>query len=410
MNAREVKGRQIAATGRVRRKGDLYVVPSASSGSDYVVDLAAEDGPTCTCTDYEQRRARCKHIEATFFTIIQESTDDDGAKVVTITRVKRTTYRQPSWPAYHAAQENEREHFADLLRGLCEGIQQPQQGRGRPRHHFADVIFGLVWRTFSGKSLRRMMGELREMQERGNLETVPHFNSLTDYIERADVTPLLKLLIEESALPLRAVERDFAVDSSGFTTAKFNRWFDEKYGRMRSEHQWLKVHAMVGVKTHAITAVEITGQDGADSPQFPGLVASTAARFNVRDITADKAYLSKENLRAVVAVGGTPYVPFKSNSSGGKGSTLWSKMFHTFHAERETFLAHYHARSNCETAFSMIKGKFGETIRSRTPTAQVNEILCKILCHNICCLIKAIYELKLEPKFWQPLDGSHDVN
>jgi hypothetical protein len=29
-----------------------------------------------------------------------------------------------------------------------------------------------------------------------------------------------------------------------------------------------------------------------------------------------------------------------------------------------------------------------------------NEVLAKILCHNICCLISAIYELGIAPTFW----------
>jgi hypothetical protein len=30
------------------------------------------------------------------------------------------------------------------------------------------------------------------------------------------------------------------------------------------------------------------------------------------------------------------------------------------------------------------------------------EALCKILCHNICCLISAMYELGINPEFLQP--------
>ena len=41
----------------------------------------------------------------------------------------------------------------------------------------------------------------------------------------------------------------------------------------------------------------------------------------------------------------------------------------------------------------MIKMKFGGAVRSKTPTAQVNEVLAKILCHNICVLIQSFYEL-----------------
>ncbi len=48
----------------------------------------------------------------------------------------------------------------------------------------------------------------------------------------------------------------------------------------------------------------------------------------------------------------------------------------------------------------MIKAKFGDALRSKTEVAQVNEALCKVLCHNICCLIQSIFELGIEPTFW----------
>jgi hypothetical protein len=28
-----------------------------------------------------------------------------------------------------------------------------------------------------------------------------------------------------------------------------------------------------------------------------------------------------------------------------------------------------------------------------------NEVLCKILCHNLCCLIQAMHELGIKPDF-----------
>lgn len=93
-----------------------------------------------------------------------------------------------------------------------------------------------------------------------------------------------------------------------------------------------------------------------------------------------------------------PYIPFKENTTG-QGSELWRRMYHFYQFNRQMFLAHYHKRSNVETTFSMIKGKFGGSIRSKTPVAQRNEVLCKVLCHNICCLISSIYELGLEPTF-----------
>lgn len=40
---------------------------------------------------------------------------------------------------------------------------------------------------------------------------------------------------------------------------------------------------------------------------------------------------------------------------------------------------------------------------SQSDVGQMNEALCKVLCHNICCVISAIYELGIEPQFEQKL-------
>ena len=76
-------------------------------------------------------------------------------------------------------------------------------------------------------------------------------------------------------------------------------------------------------------------------------------------------------------------------------------MFHYYQFRRDEFLMHYHKRSNVESTFSMIKAKFGDHVRSKTDVAMVNEVLCKVLCHNICCLIQSMYELNIEPTFWR---------
>ena len=48
----------------------------------------------------------------------------------------------------------------------------------------------------------------------------------------------------------------------------------------------------------------------------------------------------------------------------------------------------------------MIKSKFGDSLRSKTETAQINEALCKVLCHNLRCLIQSMFELNLKAEFW----------
>ena len=155
---------------------------------------------------------------------------------------------------------------------------------------------------------------------------------------------------------------------------------------------------MTGVKTHVVTSVEITGRHDHDEPMLPPLVEETAANFNVKEVSADKAYSSTDCHDAIVKVGATPYIAFKSNATGAVGG-VFQKMFHFFQYKRDEFLTHYHQRSNVETTFSMVKSKFGGSIRSKGNVAQTNEVLCKILCHNLCVLIQSIFEFGIEPKF-----------
>ena len=47
----------------------------------------------------------------------------------------------------------------------------------------------------------------------------------------------------------------------------------------------------------------------------------------------------------------------------------------------------------------MIKSKFGDSVKSKSWSAQVNEVLCKIVCHNICVVIHEMFELGIKPNF-----------
>lgn len=77
---------------------------------------------------------------------------------------------------------------------------------------------------------------------------------------------------------------------------------------------------------------------------------------------------------------------------------LWKKMYHYFMLNNDAYMAHYHKRSNSESTVHMMKSKFGDSIRSKTWTAQVNETLCKVICHNICVIIQSMYELGITPE------------
>ena len=400
---RRQRGLAIAALVPVSKDKIGYRVPSQSSKGSYIVTLNGKGGKDgCSCPDYEERQQYCKHLYAVQYIIQREELTGGG---VAETRAVRVTYGR-NWAAYNSAQSHEGEHFSTLLRALRHTVPQPpQRGPGRPRLPISDMLFAVMVKVYSTMSTRRAMSNLRAAHTDGVLDRLPGFASLFRFLEDPGLTPILEDLIERSALPLRAVEVDFAVDSAGFATKTYIRWFDKKWGREVKETQWIKAHLICGVKTNVVTSAKIGTARSNDSPYLSTLVEATAQNFDMQEVSGDKAYSSHKNLQAIEAVGAVPYVPFKWTASGSTGDALWDKMYHYYSYNRAEFLAHYHKRSNVETVFSMIKAKFGAALRTKTPTAQTNEGLAKVLAHNIVVLIHSMYELGINPEFGGDLDG-----
>lgn len=393
MDTRQFAGLELAARANIARQGGFFLVPSLTHKGSQRVDY---DATACSCDDFELHGQPCKHIHAVRyykerFRSAPELPADPAA------RPKRPTYRQ-QWPAYNAAQTGEKRAFLGLLADLCGTVDEPPPAKtGRPRIPLRDALFAAVFKVYSTVSGRRFMCDLENAQDKGHVRVAPHYNSVFRVLENAAVTPVLRKLIADSAAPLAGVESQFAVDSSGFGTSKFVKWFDTKHGVERRQAEWVKTHICVGTKTNVVTAVEIG--DGHDSTYLEPLVRATAERFPLREVSADKAYCGRPVLELVESLGGVPYIPFKARTRPDKNGETWRRLWHYFQLNRDEFVAHYHRRSNVESTFSMVKRKFGDAVRSKTPTAMTNEVLCKLLCHNLVVLVHEAHELGINAGF-----------
>jgi hypothetical protein len=214
---------------------------------------------------------------------VRREYNSDGEMVAENVKV---TYTQ-DWKAYNAAQCAEKETFMPMLADLCSTIANPPQGRGRPRLPMSDMAFTAVAKIYAGLSARRFDSDVRDATAKGLTDQDPHFNSVLRYLRSPEMTPVLKGLVELSALPLKGVESDFAADSTGFTTCRFVRWYDEKWGKEKSKREWVKLHAMTGVRTNIVTAVEMTLNHGAGSTRrIPATEAcKPSLRLEVRPLS-----------------------------------------------------------------------------------------------------------------------------
>jgi transposase len=399
MTSRELKALEIAARMRLTYASGAWLVPSQAGNGTYRVAIGT-DGSTCTCEDWMIRQEECKHILAARLVAERDGVHGGkGPSIDTDLLPEKKKYTQV-WPAYNEAQISEKRRFRVLLADLCRGVPELPFKGGRPRVPIADVLFACTYKIYSTFSSRRFGTDLAEAHEMGFMSRSMHPNKINCYMENPELFPIFKRLIGLSSLPLRSVETAFSPDSTGFSSSRFVRWYDEKYGVTRSGHDWVKVHAMSGAKTNIITAVEILGRDTGDCPQFKPLVEATAQNFKIEAVAADKAYLSHDNLELVDTLGGTAYVPFKPTNVPGEAGTVWERMYFYYNLNRQEFLKHYHQRSNVESTFSMVKAKFRDNVRSRTDESMKNEVLCKLLAHNICCVIQSQCELGIEADFW----------
>lgn len=398
MNLRQLKALEIAARTQLAYADGVWTVPSASGDGPYRVVLDAP-GNRCTCDDFLLRGADCKHILAARL-VAERERHGPALALDTDALPTRPTYRQ-NWPAYNQAQTTEKHRFRSLLYSLCQGLVAPVQvGPGRRCTPLADTAFAVVFKVYSTLSSRRFSCDLSDAHALGYLSQPGHYNCVNGYLKNPLLTAALRRLLWQSSLPLATVETCFAIDSSGFSSSRWVRWYDEKHGRSRPGHDWVKAHLICGVQTNIVAAAEVLARDSADAPRLPGLLEATRRHFTVKELSGDKAYSSVENVEAVFAAAGFPYLPFKANATGGAGG-LWQELYCFFLLFRQEFLEHYHKRSNVEATFSMIKRKFGDHLRSRTDVAMRNEALSKIVCHNLCCLIQAQSELGIVPTFWQ---------
>ena len=305
-----------------------------------------------------------------------------------------------NWSNYTDSQINEKMLFLEITNDILNQFKFEQiKTNGRPVTNTKDLVFCMLIKIFNKNSARRTMSDLELLKDLGYVQAIPYFTTLMRYFDNQTFIRVFKEMVDLSAKPFADLEEDFAVDATGFSSSKFGRWLDHKYGEEVEKRLFRKLHAMIGVRSNVITSVRVTKQEGentGDMSNFIPLVEKTAINFTIKEVSADMGYLSQANMEAVTQVGGTPYIPFKSNSrSGGNGST-WKNMNYLLKKDPQFFYEKYHKRSNVESAFWMLKQKFGDSLYTKNWTSNQNEILAKCVCHNICQIIRAYYCLGLD--------------
>lgn len=327
-------------------------------------------------------------------------------------------------------------HFARDLSAL---LPDPEPRPGNPRLPDRELAYMCLVKLLGNVSQDRLQGLLHEGVRIGALRHVPHAHAPFRWLRDPDTTAKLEFLLAQSALPLAAIETEWAIDSTGFRTTMhgglWHRWRLRKHAKpgekgayVRVEvqgHDWRKAHLLYGLTTQAVCAVIITDPNRNDSPQW-GLLLRKAHRQGIRFdghyVRGDKAYLSRANLLYATELGATPLVPPKKGSNllaNGRGTrasdravrleaNLWRRAVNFMGLHQGAFERLYHQRSRAETVNRNIKLVLGETLRGRRTVSQDNELLCKLIAHNLRCLLVALHAHGTRPEWLHELPSQRE--
>lgn len=414
---RAARGQRIATSTPIAKTENGWTIPSDSRPGVHYHIWTDENGAHCDCPDTLRT---CKHIVALQLQLegqpkgkavpalasapamaTLETPPPSNVSTPMLADLSASPDQLTYWQAYNRAQTNEGLLLPRLLHALCALVpEEVCEGRGRPSASVRDLLFGEIMREYYGLSSRRCQTGIRQAAADGYISNPYTHNTGTNFLNRPETTDLLRALITEAARPLRGIEKTFAPDSSGFSTCTYNRWQDDKHSPERTRAHYVKTHIMVGVQSHIITAASASVEPVADITMLRPLLEETrGAQFTVEELTADAAYLSEPMLEWLRETGTDPWIPFRANSRFHYDESIWDKYLATFLLNQELFAEHYHQRSQVETTFSMIKAKYGASVRGKTSTSQANGVLCKLLANNLYVLVQSIYKLGMTPEF-----------
>ena len=314
----------------------------------------------------------------------------------------------------HLTLTNEKRMFWVMLSELAEIFDEEINSTGgRPKATLSDLIFASGLKLYTNTSGRVLNSDLKLFESLGLIKKAPGANTINDFLNCETTSDLLLTALQITAIPLQLIDREMiAMDSSGFGSYQYERWMKVRFKKGKDgkllKNLWrnyVKAHITSGIVTHAVYSCVITPGNYSDDRQVPELLKQLMYNAQPRMIAGDKAYSSYRTLQIIKKLGAIPIIPFKKNANPQeKSPDIWKLAYNYFTNHRKEFDYHYRQRPQVEATFSIVKRKFGEFLRCKKFESQRNELLMKLICHNICCLIAQIFQREIHIDFKKSME------